>query len=169
MNNVSCNLYLLVPYLTYKFLFDFRKQKLSAQLKDYTTEFNVDKFLELIPNPEEYFNDPKRVISYEINGNIRYELDQMFRDLFTYLRVADIATTMKVAERESFTASCLNKKQLKPTILGIYNTLSKIGDKMKRERKRLNNPDVWANHTNIPMMQEVSSSFSHSNRPEPFA
>lgn len=37
-----------------------RKQQLSAQLKQYTTEFNVEKFLEVIPDPEAFFAEAEK-------------------------------------------------------------------------------------------------------------
>lgn len=112
----------------------------------------MNKFLEIIPNPEEHFNDPKRVISYNINCDNFIELNEMFRDLFTSLRVSDI---LEAIEEASLNAAGYTT----PTILGIYQRLSKIEDKLKRKRKPANDPDLWADYTNIPMMQEVSSSF----------
>ncbi|KAF2886030.1 hypothetical protein ILUMI_20143, partial [Ignelater luminosus] len=37
-----------------------RKQQISAQQKQYTTDFKVENFLEVIPDPMAYFEDPKR-------------------------------------------------------------------------------------------------------------
>lgn len=36
------------------------KKKITDQQKQYTTEFKVDKFLEVFPDPFSYFEDPKR-------------------------------------------------------------------------------------------------------------
>lgn len=138
-----------------KLLFDFRKQKLPGRLEDYTTDFNVNKFLEIIPNPEEHFNDPKRVISYTIDCDIKIELTEMFRDLFTNLRVPDIYNAIEETALRNGNAAGYTT----PTILGIYQRLSKMEDKLKRKRKPANDPDLWTGYTNIPMMQEVSSTF----------
>ncbi|XP_056641909.1 uncharacterized protein LOC130448505 [Diorhabda sublineata] len=42
-----------------------RKQKFTAQSKQYTTDFNPDSFVELFPEPEKTFRDPKRTVSVD--------------------------------------------------------------------------------------------------------
>ncbi|XP_050501008.1 uncharacterized protein LOC126880956 isoform X2 [Diabrotica virgifera virgifera] len=42
-----------------------RKQKFTAQIKQYTEEFNVENFVALFPNPEQTFNDPNRTIDVD--------------------------------------------------------------------------------------------------------
>ncbi|KAJ8966220.1 hypothetical protein NQ317_010378 [Molorchus minor] len=42
-----------------------KKQQLSAQQKQYTTEFKIENFIQLFPEPEKTFNDPNRNIKAE--------------------------------------------------------------------------------------------------------
>ncbi|CAG9827379.1 unnamed protein product [Diabrotica balteata] len=42
-----------------------RKQKFTAQIKQYTTEFNVENFVALFPNPDETFKDPNRIVEVD--------------------------------------------------------------------------------------------------------
>ncbi|XP_023018957.2 uncharacterized protein isoform X7 [Leptinotarsa decemlineata] len=42
-----------------------RKQKLSAQSKQYTTDFSVENFVQLFPEPEKTFTDPKRTVQVD--------------------------------------------------------------------------------------------------------
>lgn len=67
----------------------FRKIKLSAQEKQYTTEFDVTKFLELIPNPEQYFNDPNRTVSIKHHIDYNYALN-FLKNHYSHLHAREI-------------------------------------------------------------------------------
>lgn len=43
-----------------------KKIKVTEQIKQYTVDFNPDKFLEIFPDPFKHFEDPKRVYRYNV-------------------------------------------------------------------------------------------------------
>lgn len=126
-----------------------RKQQLSAQMKQYTTEFDVNKFLELIPNPEEYFNDPKRVCTYNSSTRLDYQksiaieshMKDTFKNLFPTKRIVDINNIIK-------------KKQKRVVL--IYKEL-KYGktEDMKRPRKLAPLPQLYG-EIDVPYLQEIA-------------
>ncbi|KAL1490678.1 hypothetical protein ABEB36_013333 [Hypothenemus hampei] len=62
-----------------------RKRQLSAQQKQYTTEFNVERFLEIFPDPIKTFEDPNRkcnIRTYEDIHYVRYCLKNIYKKLY---------------------------------------------------------------------------------------
>lgn len=56
--------------------------KKTEQMKDYTVNFKVEKFLELFPNPFEHFEDASRKCQYE---PIAFEF---FKSFFSRIKVS---------------------------------------------------------------------------------
>lgn len=120
-----------------------RKQQLSAQQKQYTSDFKVCKFLEVIPDPVTYFEDPKRQVRIP-------STDMHF--VCTFLR--NEFCTLPVTAIKSCTMTDVSG------LLKIHRTLElKVKKKsvplLKTKRKPVPLPD---NCQNIPLLQEVSCS-----------
>ncbi|CAH1115578.1 unnamed protein product [Psylliodes chrysocephalus] len=62
-----------------------RKQKLSAQSRQYTSEFSVEKFVELFPDPEKTFRDPTR--SYAVEGYAHLYICTFFQNRYDKLAI----------------------------------------------------------------------------------
>ncbi|KAG5869307.1 hypothetical protein JTB14_024766 [Gonioctena quinquepunctata] len=65
-----------------------RKQKLSAQSRQYTTEFNVENFVQLFPEPEKTFTDSKRAL--KIDPYIALYITNFFQNKYDRLSVKTV-------------------------------------------------------------------------------
>lgn len=118
-----------------------RKQQLSAQQKQYTTEFKVSKFLEVIPDPVTYFEDPQRQVRIP-------EADMHF--VCTFLRNEFSSLPIVTIRSAVVTPGC--------GLLKVYRKLEntvkcKSVRLLRAKRKRVPLPE---NCQNIPLLQEVS-------------
>lgn len=116
-----------------------RNQQLSAQSKQYTTEFCIQNFVALFPEPHITFNDPKRVI--DLDNYSKLYIKQYFENKFD-----------RLPKRAIF--NILVESNFK--ILQTNDKLTVIKDsslKMKSRRKH-----VFLNHTmnNILVLQEFA-------------
>lgn len=117
-----------------------RKEQLSAQQKQYTVDFQVAKFLEIIPDPVVYFEDPKRQANIPA-GDMHF-VCAFLKNEFPLVSV----TTIRNAASNG------------KSVLGICKDLnSMIKSKkiplLKVKRKVVPLPN---NCQNIPLLQEVS-------------
>ncbi|CAG9766487.1 unnamed protein product [Ceutorhynchus assimilis] len=62
--------------------------QLSDQHKQYTSEFNVEKFVEIFPDPVAFFEDPNRKINIETDD--KYYIKWFLRKKYSQLYVKDI-------------------------------------------------------------------------------
>lgn len=108
--------------------------KLSAQEKQYTTEFDVTKFLELIPNPEQYFNDPNRTVSFKNHSDSTYALN-FLKNHYSHLHVREIHQVFSAQQ----------------SILKAANMLDCFKRQMRAKRKLY----PLTSCQNIPLLQEV--------------
>lgn len=118
-----------------------RKQQLSAQQKQYTTEFKVSKFLEVIPDPVTYFEDPQRQVQIP-EGDMHF--------VYTFLRNEFCSLPINTIKTVTVTQG--------GGLLKIYRTLknsvqNKSVQLLRTKRKRVPLPE---NCQNIPLLQEVS-------------
>ncbi|XP_030757574.1 uncharacterized protein LOC115883355 isoform X3 [Sitophilus oryzae] len=66
-----------------------RKQQISAQQKQYTTEFDVIRFMELFPDPVSVFEDPNRKSTVSTSAD-RFYVSWFMRKKFNQLYVRDV-------------------------------------------------------------------------------
>lgn len=128
--------------LTHKEIFHisviFRKQQLSAQQKQYTTEFNIENFIQLFPEPEKTFTDPQRNIKID-SYSVHY-LNTFFKNRYDKISVRII---QQVLIQNNFKVlNCDN----------IFLDIMKRKDTIKCRRKPL---PLAENLENIPLLQEV--------------
>lgn len=115
-----------------------RKQQLSAQQKQYTVDFQVSKFLEVIPNPVKYFEDKKRNV--EIPTADMHFVYAFLKNEFCMLPVSVIRNVIHSQKSLLKTYADLQKKM-------------KTAQLLKTKRKVAPLPN---NCQNIPLLQEVS-------------
>lgn len=115
-----------------------RRQQLSAQQKQYTTEFNVVNFLKVIPDPDAFFSDKSRDLRLDLAGT-HYAL-VFLRNVFNKLPVRAIQGVFQS-----------NNSNLQKTYNYLQN-LQRVGPVMKSVRKSVPLPN---NIDNIPLLQEV--------------
>lgn len=115
-----------------------RKQKLSTQEKKYTTEFSVEHFLEVIPDPIAHFSKNRSPLPSCSNENYykwhNYKL-MFFKNLYNHISVKDITSS------SSYTL----------TALEIAEKLDNFSKVMKTRRKLVPLPSCSC----IPLLQEV--------------
>ncbi|CAH1170092.1 unnamed protein product [Phaedon cochleariae] len=117
-----------------------RKQKLSAQSKQYTTEFNVENFVQLFPEPEKTFSDPKRAVKVD-NYTSLYILNY-FQKRFDMISVKYIRSALA---QESYRIVPSDK---------ILMDLMKANKTLKNRRKHCN--DLIDIPQNIAVLQELA-------------
>ncbi|XP_043481909.1 uncharacterized protein LOC122510997 [Leptopilina heterotoma] len=61
------------------------KIKINQQIKDYTTNFKIEKFLQIFPNPVEHFENPARNCTYKPIAN------EFLKEIFRKHKVATIS------------------------------------------------------------------------------
>lgn len=110
--------------------------KLSAQQKQYTTEFDVKKFLEVIPNPEEFFKNRNAKRNFVDQD---YALT-FLKNHYCHLTIKDIITILRECNNSIVKASVVLDKQTK---------------NMKSKRRLY----PLTNCLNIPLLQEVRYTF----------
>lgn len=122
--------------------------RLSDQAKQYTTEFNVDNFLDVISDPETYFNNPNKQSSLRVNGTLD---ESSVRYATVFLRNKYPSVNAGVIDHLLAT----HKYRLTPTAKELHNiTENKINlIKNKREHAALSHSSV---QHNIPLLQEVA-------------
>lgn len=119
-----------------------RKQQLSAQMRQYTTDFSVKKFLEIIPDPEEYFlgknrkSFPNTIEKYAYHYAIHFLINH-----FRYIGISSI--NRMFVNGKSLSETFIKLEQLRPGDAGTLRhkrTVSRLIDGIQ----------------NIPLLQEVS-------------
>lgn len=127
-------------------LLHLRKQQLSAQVKQYTTEFNIEKFLELIPDPDTYFNDPNKksslIQSSRIDVFSLHYARSFLRNQYPIIPIKIINSIM-----------VKNKDCLIPTVKELDAIVATKKGLMKTKRKSLSIDNSTLQ--NIPLLQEV--------------
>lgn len=112
-----------------------RKKQLSAQSKQYTTEFNAENFVQLFPDPEKTFSDPKRAIEVDLYNKMY--ITYFFENRYDRLHKKTIKNVLDG-----------NKYK----ILVSDKVLQNIKQFMKSKRKKANLPDPGEN---MLILQEV--------------
>lgn len=119
----------------------FRKQQLSAQQSQYTKDFSIQKFLELFPDPEAYFQDNNRkptIINYDPMSN--YYALEFLKNQYTKIPVHTINQTYHKY----------------PNIMKVCNKLDyhiKTGIGLLKTKRKVK--PCAQTIQNIPMLQEV--------------
>ncbi|KAK5639523.1 hypothetical protein RI129_012015 [Pyrocoelia pectoralis] len=132
----------------YPTLEDFlRKQQISTQQKQYTTEFSIEKFLDIIPNPFQYFNDPKRKIN-KLDEASQHYASRYLRNKFSQINLRTVRECF-IKNRGNFLLTCkelesfpANKKMetkrakaLMPNKIAFYD--NKNGIKLFLKQRKL--------------------------------
>lgn len=113
-----------------------RKQQLSAQSKQYTTEFDIKKFVELFPEPAKTFSDPTRVL--ELDSYSKMYIKYYFENKFVKLSKKTISATLI---------------EFNYKISQTFEVLSSWKEKMKSRRKPVS---LNTNVGNILILQEIA-------------
>ncbi|KAJ8924800.1 hypothetical protein NQ315_000954 [Exocentrus adspersus] len=116
-----------------------RKQQLSAQQKQYTTEFKLENFIELFPDPETTFRDPKRTV--KMDSYSEHYLNAFFRNRYDKISISVIRQVLteqhyKVLESDK-----------------VFMDLVARNCVMKGRRRPSHLPE---NVQNIPVLQELA-------------
>ncbi|KAJ3660388.1 hypothetical protein Zmor_004838 [Zophobas morio] len=117
-----------------------RRQQLSAQQKQYTTEFNVENFVKLIPDPEAFFKDPSRKLKIS-NADSHYVLVFM-RNKFNRIHLRTIQTVFSK-----------NHCNVAKTIKDLEKAMTQSQYVMKSVRRSIEMPNSVEN---IPLLQELA-------------
>ncbi|KAI4471115.1 ubiquitin conjugating enzyme 7 interacting protein-related [Holotrichia oblita] len=124
-----------------------RKQQLSAQVNQYTTEFKIEKFLELIPDPDTYFNDPNKKSSLlegdKIDVFSSHYAKGYLKNHYPMISVKTIHTIMDK-----------HKDRLIATVKELDQLVASKSGLMKTKRKPL--PLDNSTLQNIPLLQEIA-------------
>ncbi|KAJ8949309.1 hypothetical protein NQ318_006734 [Aromia moschata] len=116
-----------------------RMQQLSAQKKQYTTEFNVENFVQLFPDPKKTFKDPNRTI--QVGAYAIHYLNAFFRNRYDKLPAR---TIQNILSQNNYKILASNK---------AFKELVKKGILMKSRRKITPLPE---HIQNIPILQELA-------------
>uniref|UniRef100_A0A1Y1LPB4 RING-type domain-containing protein n=1 Tax=Photinus pyralis TaxID=7054 RepID=A0A1Y1LPB4_PHOPY len=116
-----------------------RKKQISAQQNQYTNKFSVAKFLEVIPDPFQYFADSKRKVNGLDNHSHHYAMCYL-RNKFALVSVRSIRESF-IKNEERFLATC---KELES-----YPSFKRL----KSKRPKVVMPSVIQN---IPLLQEIA-------------
>ncbi|KAK4872689.1 hypothetical protein RN001_014718 [Aquatica leii] len=122
-----------------------RRQQISAQQKQYTTDFSIEKFLEVIPSPFEYFRDREKKLSNFDNESLHYAM-RYLRNKFNTLTLRAIRDSFSKNNR-NFLSTCYELSQIPLSL------------RMKSTRQKCLMPEVI---TNIPLLQEIAF-FEHQS------
>ncbi|KAB0794949.1 hypothetical protein PPYR_11788 [Photinus pyralis] len=116
-----------------------RKKQLSAQQNQYTSEFSVAKFLEVIPDPFQYFADSKRKVGeldYRSHNYAMYYL----RNKFAMVQLRSIRECF-IKNKEGLLATCKELENYPPS------------KRMASKRGKVAMPSIIQN---IPLLQEIA-------------
>lgn len=114
-----------------------RKEKLSAQIKQYTESFDPERFLEVIPEPNKYFKEAQDSIQAKSSFDVYYTTS-FFKNQFPKLNVRSISVEFR---RTNY------------NVMQTWKLLKKMPDQMKSRRKPLALPSP---PENIPLLQELA-------------
>lgn len=106
------------------------KIKINQQIKDYTLNFNIEKFLQIFPNPVEHFENPSRKSLYNPIAN------EFLKDIF---RKHKVATISQLYRKRNYHLSL------------AANDLRKVYPDMKGKRSNSDMPTQ-----DIPLLQEMA-------------
>lgn len=124
-----------------------RTQQLSAQLKQYTTEFSVEKFLEVIPDPEAFFAEAE---TKQGSTNNMYYCSTFLKNWFPLLSVRHITNIFSKNSYNMIRTWKVLQTDLKNTSLHL-----------KAKRKSIPLTDLQLNSAeNVLQIQQVRSIFS---------
>ncbi|XP_066260335.1 uncharacterized protein [Euwallacea similis] len=123
-----------------------RKKQLSAQQRQYTTDFNVERFVEIFPDPVSVFEDPNRK-SPAVDESDKYYVKCFMRTLYSQLYVKDV--------------NAIVDQMYNKNLMLLVNQLDKIvfGGHIKKTRNNFS--PKWETQ-NIPLLQELAY-FEHKN------
>lgn len=117
-----------------------RQKKVSSQQKQYTSEFKVENFLQVIPNPTEYFrNKAKQRLTATTNFVTEHYKFCYLRNAFNHIPITIIKSVLHTHKN----------------LLIAHDTLKAGGSSMKFlkcPRKRVPMPQPVQD---IPLLQEV--------------
>lgn len=116
-----------------------RKQQLSAQQRQYTTEFDIANFVKLFPDPKTVFEDSKR--QTKVNGSEHY-LQIFMRNAFPRLPIRHIQNILSA-----------KNYQIKDSMNECQRLMS-IPNAMIKSRRRAT--PLPQNEQNIPLLQEIA-------------
>ncbi|XP_049819723.1 uncharacterized protein LOC109604629 isoform X6 [Aethina tumida] len=117
-----------------------RRLQLSAQQRQYTTEFDVKAFVQLFPDPFKTFATKGRPLP-EYTVDETHYITMFMRNLFDKLAVRDIATVMNAKRRRPY------------EVYKALTTMMKNGHTLKSRRRTCRLPDDFQN---IPLLQELA-------------
>ncbi|XP_015178852.1 PREDICTED: uncharacterized protein LOC107067667 [Polistes dominula] len=106
------------------------RRKITEQQKQYTTDFKIEKFLEIFPNPFAHFEDPNRKYSYNTIA---------FKFLTHYYNQIKANTITLVYRRRNYHLSLTAK------------ALDEMEPNMKLKRK-----GIYLSPQDIPLLQEIT-------------
>jgi hypothetical protein len=117
-----------------------QRQQISAQQKQYTTDFTVENFIKVIPDPDAFFSDPSRNLKLDAASS-HYAL-VFLRNTFNRLPLRVIQSV--------FTK---NSSQFSKTVEELKSLVAQKKFLMKSYRRPIPMPK---NIHHIPLLQEVS-------------
>ncbi|XP_044269764.1 E3 ubiquitin-protein ligase RNF216-like isoform X1 [Tribolium madens] len=121
-----------------------RKQQLSSQQKQYTSDFNVKNFVKIIPNPEEFFNEKSRTLKLD-PSDTEYVL-VFLRNTFNKM---PIRTIQRIFHANSTDNNC--------NLAKTFNQLEEMQNSETETMKSVRKPTrMDTNITNIPLLQEIA-------------
>ncbi|XP_022904293.2 E3 ubiquitin-protein ligase RNF216-like isoform X1 [Onthophagus taurus] len=112
-----------------------RRQQLNAQVRQYTTEFNVDNFLDIIKDPETYFKDLSRRTRSD-NQVERHLCGLVLKNLYSRVAIRDMPPSLYEQNLIIAAEHLNNVKTMKTVRRPVYVDLSAL--------------------QNIPLLQEIA-------------
>lgn len=133
--------------ITTTITFTSRSQKEDEEASQYTTNFKIEHYLKLIPNPIEHFSDPNRklVLSSQSSNEESLQNDRDYAltvlcNIYRFHRKKDISRLLRI----------YNYDLIKTT-----NRLDRLPKAFKNQREIINEEKVTKN---ISLLQEVTVS-----------
>ncbi|VEN33739.1 unnamed protein product [Callosobruchus maculatus] len=126
------------------------KQKSSSQVKKYTTEFNVEEFVALIPNPEETFSKPTRGTAARLKN--LYYVERYFMNRYPSIYKAVISNMILKYGHDS------EKSEECHTLVKIDDQLASAEERGLHTMKCRRKPTLLTlpKEVDILMLQEVA-------------
>ncbi|XP_018564406.1 uncharacterized protein LOC108905853 isoform X2 [Anoplophora glabripennis] len=116
-----------------------RKQQISAQQRQYTTEFNMDNFIQLFPEPKKTFEDPKKNI--KLDSYSFHYISMFFKNRYDKVSVK---TIQQVLTQYNFKVLVCDK---------VLTSYVKKNITIRTRRRHVPLPE---NLENIPLLQELA-------------
>ncbi|CAH1128313.1 unnamed protein product [Ceutorhynchus assimilis] len=119
-----------------------RQQQLSAQHRQYTSEFKVEKFVEIFPDPVKFFENPEKKSNIALSD--KYYIKSILRRKYNQLYVKDI----------NYAIECTAHTNILAMVNYLETRLKAGAIKSVKTNSTITRPD--SHNITIPLLQELA-------------